>query len=141
MQSMLKVLKEIKSNGKKSEQKKSLRNVAAGVVVGAVVGTAAGVLWAPNQGKNFRDKLGVASKVLIEKALGNSQKEDGDAGKKLGRKVATEGGNGATHEIEIECPNCAEPLSMHPDKFVHEYVTCGHCGMKHEIESLQGRNW
>ena len=35
-------------------------------------------------------------------------------------------------EIKIECPNCTEPLTIAPDKLSPEYITCGHCAMKHE---------
>lgn len=41
-----------------------------------------------------------------------------------------------TNEGMRLCPNCSEPLSITPDKLSLEYVTCGHCGMQHEINKL-----
>jgi gas vesicle protein len=53
---------------KKTRQKKTRKKVLAGLAVGAVVGAAAGILLAPQSGKETRENIANAAKQLPEKA-------------------------------------------------------------------------
>jgi len=46
-------------------------------------------------------------------------------------------GNSMKREFEILCPNCSEPIILHPDKSILEHITCDHCKTKHETDDLK----
>ncbi|MEW9123698.1 MAG: YtxH domain-containing protein [Thermotaleaceae bacterium] len=72
----MRLIRDLQRKKKVAERKKIAKNIALGTFVGSMLGGAAGLLFAPDSGKNTRKKIqegAVDAKTTVEKNIGEAK--------------------------------------------------------------------